>query len=92
VSFSHLAQEKAQLIISLPSENQPTSGFPLIPVINVASNGVLHQAIRSDFDIDESQLLDGILKLVQLVASGAQTVSEKNNSGEIRAPRVVRSV
>jgi altronate dehydratase len=64
----------------------------LIPVINVASNGVLHQAIRSDFDIDESQLLDGILKLVQLVASGAQTVSEKNNSGEIRAPRVVRSV
>jgi altronate dehydratase len=92
VSFSHLAQEKAQLIISLPSENQPTSGFPLIPVINVASSGALHQAIRADFDIDESTLLDGILDLVQSVASGEQTVSERNNSGEIRAPRVVRSV
>jgi len=87
-----LAQEKAQLIISLPSENQPTSGFPLIPVINVASGGALHQAIRADFDIDESTLLGGILELVQSVASGAQTVSERNNSGEIRAPRVVRSV
>jgi altronate dehydratase large subunit len=92
VSFSHLAQEKAQLIISLPSENQPTSGFPLIPVINVASRGALHQAIRADFDIDESELIAGILDLIQSVASGAQTVSEKNNSGEIRAPRVVRSV
>jgi altronate dehydratase len=91
-SFSRLAQEKAQIIISLPSENQPTSGFPLIPVINVASSGVLHQAIRADFDIAESELLDGILDLVTSVASGTQTVAEKNNSGEIRAPRVVRSV
>ena len=64
----------------------------MIPVINVASSGVLHQAIRADFDIDENQLLDGILDLVQSVASGAQTIAEKNNSGEIRAPRIVRSV
>lgn len=92
VSFSQLAQEKAQLIISLPSENQPSSGFPLIPVINVSSSSALHQAIRADFDIDERELIDGILDLVAVVASGAQTVSERNNSGEIRAPRIVRSV
>ena len=92
VSFSHLAQEKAQLIISLPNENQPTSGIPLIPVINVASSSALHQAIRTDFDIDERELIDGILDLVVAVASGTETVSERNNSGEIRAPRVVRSV
>ena len=63
-----------------------------MPVINVASNGVLHQAIRADFDIDESAILNDILALIDSVASGTQTVAEKNNSGEIRAPRVVRSV
>ena len=91
-SFSRLAQEKAHIIISFPDGNQPTSGFPLMPVINVAGSGVLHQAIRADFDIDESLILDQILTLIDSVASGTQTIAEKSNSGEIRAPRVVRSV
>ncbi len=91
-SFSRLAQEKAHIIISFPDDNQPTSGFPLMPVINVAGSGVLHQAIRADFDIDESLILDQILTLIDSVASGTQTIAEKSNSGEIRAPRVVRSV
>lgn len=91
-SFSRLAQEKAHIIISFPDGNQPTSGFPLMPVINVAGGGVLHQAIRADFDIDESLILDEILALIDSVASGTQTIAEKSNSGEIRAPRVVRSV
>ena len=63
-----------------------------MPVINVAGSGVLHQAIRADFDIDESLILDQILTLIDSVASGTQTIAEKSNSGEIRAPRVVRSV
>ena len=91
-SFSRLAQEKAHIIISFPDDNQPTSGFPLMPVINVAGSGVLHQAIRADFDIDEAHILDEILALIDSVASGTQTIAEKSNSGEIRAPRVVRSV
>jgi len=91
-SFSRLAQEKAHIIISFPDDNQPTSGFPLMPVINVAGKGVLHQAIRADFDIDESAILNEILTLIDSVAAGTQTIAEKNNSGEIRAPRVVRSV
>ena len=90
-SFSKLAEEKAHVIISFPNDNQPASGFPLIPVINVAGGGALHQAIRGDFDIDESALLSGILELVSSVANGAETAAEKNKSGEIRAPRVVRS-
>ena len=57
----------------------------------MAGNGVLHQAIRGDFDIDESALLSGIVQLVTDVAAGTETVAEKSNSGEIRAPRVVRS-
>ena len=90
-TFSKLSQENVHIIISFPSESQPASGFPLIPVINVASNGVLHLAIRGDFDIDESTLLAGIVQLLTDVAAGSETVAEKSKSGEIRAPRVVRS-
>lgn len=91
-SFSRLAQEKAHIIISFPSETQPPSGFPLIPVINVASSGALHQAIRADFDITEATIENDIISLIESVSAGAQTIAEKNKSGEIRAPRVVRSV
>jgi altronate dehydratase len=91
-SFSRLAQEKAHIVISFPNEMQPPSGFPLMPVINVASSGALHQAILADFDITEANLESGILELIESVASGAETIAERNRSGEIRAPRVVRSV
>ena len=57
----------------------------------MASSGVLHLAIRWDFDIDESTLLSGIVQLLTDVAAGTETVAEKSKSGEIRAPRVVRS-
>ena len=91
-SFSRLAQEKAQIIISFPSDTQPASGFPLIPVINVAGKGALHQAIRADFDLSEGELTERVLAVLSEVAGGEETVAEKNRSGEIRAPRVVRSV
>ena len=91
-SFSRLAQEKAHIIVSFPDDSQPPSGFPLIPVINVAGSGFLHQAITGDFDIQESNLLAEILPLIAQVAAGSHTVAERNKSGEIRAPRVVRSV
>jgi len=91
-SFSHLAREKCHLIISFPDAMQPASGFPLIPVINVAGSSPLHQAIRADFDIDENSLLASIVDLVHSIATGTQTIAEKNKSGEIRAPRSVRSV
>jgi hypothetical protein len=58
----------------------------------VAGRGFLHQAITGDFDIQESNLLAEILPLIAQVAAGSQTVAERNKSGEIRAPRVVRSV
>jgi altronate dehydratase len=90
-TFSKLSQEKVHLIISFPHDNQPASGFPLIPVINVAGSSALHQAIRGDFDIDEKNLLSGILPLIVEVASGKETIAEKSKSGEIRAPRIVRS-
>jgi altronate dehydratase large subunit len=90
-TFSRCAEEKAHLVISFPHDNQPASGFPLIPVINVCGAGALHQATRADFDIDQAQLLEEILPLLKAVASGSETNAEKSKSGEIRAPRIVRS-
>lgn len=91
-SFSQLAREKCHLILSFPDSLQPASGFPLIPVINIAGSSPLHQAIRADFDLDESSVLTSVVSLIHSVAQGSQTISEKNKSGEIRAPRSVRSV
>lgn len=91
-SFSNLAREKCHLIISFPDSLQPASGFPLIPVINVAGQSPLHRAIRADFDSDEETLIASVVDLIRSIAAGSQTVAEKNKSGEIRAPRSVRSV
>ena len=87
-----MAREKCHLIISFPDSLQPASGFPLIPVINIAGRSPLHQAIRADFDSDEESLLASVVDLIRSIAAGSQTVAEKNKSGEIRAPRSVRSV
>ena len=91
-AFSKLAELKSHLIISFPAENQPSSGFPLIPVINVAGTGLLHQATFKDFDLQETELEEKLISLIESVVSGKLTIAEKNRSGEIRAPRVVRSV
>jgi len=91
-NFSKLMADKAQMIISFPDENQPASGFPLIPVVNIASTGALHMAISDDFDLPASATTEEITSLVQRVVAGELTKAEKGNVGEIRAPRVVRSV
>jgi altronate dehydratase large subunit len=90
-SFAKFAQQKVHLIISFPGDMQPASGFPLIPVINIAGTGALHQAIQADFDLLEESLLSELIDLVKRVSNGTETIAEKNKSGEIRAPRVVRS-
>jgi altronate dehydratase len=91
-TFSRLSNENVHLIISFTGDNQPSSGYPLIPVVNVAGNGPLHRATRADFDIDEMSLLSGIIKLIFSVARGVETIAEQNKSGEIHVPRIVRSV
>ena len=83
---------KAQVIISFPDENQPASGFPLIPVINIAGTGPLHQATSQDFDLANTNSSQEILDLLAKVIAGQETKAEKSSVGEIRAPRIVRSV
>ena len=90
--FSMLMSQKVQLIISFPEGNQPPSGFPLIPVLNVASNSPLHQAISTEFDLQSDATAKDMLDKIISTADHTKTISEQNQSGEILVPRLVRSV
>ena len=91
-NFSSLMSQKAHVIVSFPDENQPPTGFPLIPVISIAGSGALHQAIISEFDLASSASAAEILDCVIAIANGKKSKSELSNNGEIVAPRSVRSV
>jgi altronate dehydratase len=84
--------QKAHVILSFPDENQPPTGFPLIPVISIAGSGALHQAIIGEFDLASSASAAEILDCVIAIANGKKSKSELSNNGEIVAPRSVRSV
>jgi altronate dehydratase len=90
-NFSHLMRAKAHVIISFPSENQPASGFPLIPVINIPSKSALHAAISKDFDLASNVSVSSIIEKLFATIEGAPTKAELSKAGEIRAPRVTRS-
>ena len=91
-NFTNLMRKCVHLIISIVAPDQPVNGYPFIPVINLASNSPLHQAISLDFDLSaeasDSQILDLILKVI----NGEKSKAELLNIGEIVAPRLVRSV
>jgi altronate dehydratase len=83
---------KAQVVLSFPNENQPPTGFPLIPVINIASTSPLHMALANEFDLAEGAKVEEIIEMINAVANGQKTKSELSGIGEIVAPRSVRSV
>ena len=91
-NLSKLMSAKAQVVLSFPDENQPPSGFPLIPVINIASTSPLHMALTSEFDLAQDSSVEEIVALINAVANGQKTKSELSGIGEIVAPRSVRSV
>jgi len=91
-NLSKLMSAKAQVVISFPNENQPPTGFPLIPVINIASTSPLHMALASEFDLAEGAKVEEIIEMINAVANGQKTKSELSGIGEIVAPRSVRSV
>jgi altronate dehydratase len=72
--------------------NQPPSGFPLIPVINIASTSPLHTALAAEFDLQSNAKVSQMIDLLTKVAKGEKTKSEVSGIGEIVAPRAVRSV
>jgi altronate dehydratase len=91
-NMAKLMGQKAHLILSFPDENQPPSGFPLIPVINIASQSALHQALISEFDLANTASNQELLELINKVANGQKSKAESSGIGEIVAPRAVRSV
>ena len=91
-NMAKLMGQKAHIILSYPDENQPPSGFPLIPVINIASQSALHQALISEFDLANTASNQELIDLIHKVANGQKSKAESSGIGEIVAPRAVRSV
>ena len=92
LNFSELMEAGVHLIVSFPDENQPASGFPLIPTLNISSNSPVHMALAADFDLAGNATVAQIIELIESVGNGAKTKVEAMGAGEIIAPRVVRSV
>ena len=90
-NLATLMRAKAHLIISFPDENQPPTGLPLIPVINIASTSKLHTALINEFDLPNNFEISNLIELINQVANGQKTKSELSGIGEIIAPRLVRS-
>jgi altronate dehydratase len=91
-NVAKLMAQKVHLILSLPDESQPPTGFPLIPVINIASASALHQALISEFDLSNTAGNQEVVDLIIKVANGQKSKAELSGIGEIVAPRAVRSV
>lgn len=92
IAFAKLMGKGVHVIVSFTDANQPPSGFPLIPTLNVSFGSALHLALTKDFDLESSASEEEIFALVIETAGGTETKSELSGSGEIIAPRVVRSV
>lgn len=91
-NLAKLMSKRAHIVLSFVDDNQPPSGFPLIPVINIASTSPLHLALSAEFDLSATASSDEIIKLITAVGNGQKTKSEVSGIGEIVAPRAVRSV
>ena len=90
-NLANLIRAKAHLIISFADENQPPTGLPLIPIINIASTSPLHAALINEFDLPSDFEVNQLLELINQVANGQKTKSELSGIGEIIAPRLVRT-
>jgi altronate dehydratase len=91
-NLAKLMSKKVHIIFSFADENQPPSGFPIIPVINIASTSPLHAALAAEFDLQSDAKVSQMIDLLTKVAKGEKTKSEVSGIGEIVAPRAVRSV
>ena len=87
VSLAGMAAGGAQLMIFTTGRGTPV-GFPIAPVIKVASNSDVFNRMPDDIDVDAGKILDGestiqevgaeIFRLVEEVVNGKQTKAEIN--------------
>ena len=90
-SMTGLAAAGAQLILFTTGRGQPI-GFPVVPVIKIASNGKLFASMKDDMDINAGAVLEGraieevgddIIRLVKRVIGGELTKAELNGQNGI---------
>jgi altronate dehydratase large subunit len=90
-SLAGLGATGSQLILFTTGRGNP-AGFPLIPVIKVASTSRLYHRMEDDMDVNAGVVLEGkgledvaseIIGLTKEVASGRQTKAELNNQDGI---------
>ena len=86
-SLTGMAAGGAQLMIFTTGRGTP-AGFPIVPVIKVATNTEMYEALRDDMDINAGKLLQGVSMdeagnelndLLRKVVEGQETKAEMNN-------------
>ncbi len=90
-SLAGLAAAGCQLIVFTTGRGTP-AGFPLVPVIKVASTGRLYELMEDDMDIDAGGVLDGgslediardLRTLAVEVMNGGPTKAERNDQNGV---------
>jgi altronate dehydratase large subunit len=90
-SITGLAASGSQIIVFSTGRGTPL-GFPIVPVIKVASTNRLYNNMKDDMDINAGLVLEGgslddvghsIFELIQRVAAGERTRAEVNKQGGI---------
>jgi len=85
-SLTGMAAGGAQVMVFTTGRGTP-AGFPIVPVIKVASSSALFAAMEDDMDVNAGRLLEGmrmeegateLVELIRRVAGGEQPQAEKN--------------
>lgn len=85
-SLTGMAAAGAQIMLFTTGRGSP-AGFPLAPVIKIASNSDLYQRMEDDMDVNAGRLLEGVsmaeaarelVELICRVAEGEPTKAEAN--------------
>ncbi|WP_213973971.1 UxaA family hydrolase [Tepidanaerobacter acetatoxydans] len=88
-SMTGMAAMGCQIIIFSTGRGNPI-GFPIVPVIKVASNDNLYKRMQDDIDVNAGKLLGNytfsdiqkeLIDLLIRVADGAKTKAEQNDQG-----------
>jgi len=85
-SLTGMAAGGAQMLIFTTGRGTP-AGFPIAPVIKIASNSLLFQRMNDDMDLNAGDILEGLsiqdaggrlVEFIARVANGEETKAELN--------------